>query len=75
MGLSGSTAANFDTWAQHISIGQTDFRDGVINLLDPALSKVGEIDLVNLSPVSFPPFLTSAARRTIVLSLERFLLQ
>jgi hypothetical protein len=76
MGLNGSTAANFDTWAQHISIGQSDFRDGVINLLDNSLSNVvGEIDLVHLSPVSFPSFLSSASKRTIVLSLERFLLQ
>jgi hypothetical protein len=76
MALTGSTAANFDTWAHNISNGQADFRDGVISLLDPSLSNViGEVDLFHLSPVSFPPFLTSTTRRTIVLSLDRFLLQ
>jgi PEGA domain/Collagen triple helix repeat (20 copies) len=76
MGLTGSTAANFDTWAQNIASGQADFRDGIVNLLDASLSNViGEVDLFHLSPVSFPPFLTSDNRRTIVLSLRQFLMQ
>ena len=68
----GTTASDFDAWAQNVSNGQIDNRTAVIHALDATFQLVEDITLFNLSPVAFPAFTTSTFGRTIILSLGRF---
>jgi hypothetical protein len=62
-----------DDWVDAVRQGANPQLDGEIRLLNASLSNtVGRIRLFELSPIAFPPFGTSANRRTILLDLERF---
>ena len=76
MSVAGTTASSFDAWAHNIALGQNDLRVGTVNLMNTTFSSsLAEIDLFDLSPLSFPAFQTSDGHRTVVLSISRFLMQ
>ena len=47
-------------------------RNGQIEILNPSLHPIGAVDLFDPLPLSFPPYVTSQAARTITLDLGYF---
>jgi hypothetical protein len=70
----GFTIADLEQWVAEVAQGGGQLtRDGQIGILNPSLSQqIGEVDLFDLLPFAFPPYLTSESTRTITLGLGYF---
>jgi len=68
-------AVYLDAWANVVRQGGVDpRRDGEIVLRNTAGNPIGRVRLFELVPVAFPAFGTTANTRTLLLSLERFVI-
>jgi hypothetical protein len=58
-----TTRTFFTTWANNVAQGNTDRRDGTVNLLSNSLSTLAHIDISNLEPLTlFDPMIADGAQ-------------
>ncbi|MFA5897518.1 MAG: PEGA domain-containing protein [Hyphomicrobium sp.] len=74
--LTGTTAADLDSWVNQFALGTGTTRDGEIEARNATLTTViARVSLFGVSPRFFTPFPADSGRRTITLHLDRFTLQ
>jgi hypothetical protein len=73
-GLAGFTVADLEQWVIEVAqAGAQATRDGRLSILNPSLTQeIGTVDLVDLLPLAFPPYLTGPFTRTMMLELGHF---
>ncbi len=68
----GTTVSDLQAWVSEAVKGEGP-RDGQIDILNTAHTMViGQINLFDLAPVTFSPYVSPSGRRTIILHMGRF---
>jgi hypothetical protein len=62
--------AFFTTWANNVAQGNTDQRDGTVNLLNSGLTTLAHIDFVDLEPLTLFDPMTVDGAQSIRLSAQ-----
>lgn len=75
MSTTGHAVTDFQHWVDQIKSGQLDERDGTITALKANLQTLGRVDLFDLVPANFPPFLSAPGQRRITLHVGHFKLR